>query len=183
MNCATWTRLLQGYCSLFRIEKRGRRRFRQPTPGQPTVRETLGLGVLSLYWHLQQQITLRCTMASMGLLKSCCFFALLFLFKSNFISGARTGAYNWQKTNITAAADGPLAQTEYGPVRGVYITEEREVRAFLGIPYAAPPVGDLRWQPPQKLEAWNGEYQATQQPVGCPQGCGDPYSCPPGVSR
>lgn len=107
---------------------------------------------------------------------------LVIALKSSNIGGASTGAYNRQKTNITAAADGPLAQTEYGPVRGVYITEEREVRAFLGIPFAAPPVGNLRWQPPQKLDPWNGEYPATQQPVGCPQGCGDPYSCPPGVS-
>jgi para-nitrobenzyl esterase len=31
-----------------------------------------------------------------------------------------------------------------------------EVQAWLGIPYAAPPIGDLRWKPPQPPSSWNG---------------------------
>jgi para-nitrobenzyl esterase len=34
------------------------------------------------------------------------------------------------------------------------------VRAFKGIPFAAPPVGHLRWKPPQPVEKWEGELQA-----------------------
>jgi para-nitrobenzyl esterase len=35
------------------------------------------------------------------------------------------------------------------------------VQSFLGIPYAAPPVGDLRWAPPQPAEPWDGVREAT----------------------
>jgi len=39
---------------------------------------------------------------------------------------------------------------------------EPGVRAFLGIPFAAPPVGDLRWREPQPVTPWDGVRQATQ---------------------
>ncbi|WP_323847258.1 carboxylesterase/lipase family protein [Microbulbifer magnicolonia] len=44
----------------------------------------------------------------------------------------------------------PIAETPAGPVIGT-IDEATGVRRFLGIPYALPPVGDLRWLPPQPL--------------------------------
>lgn len=40
-----------------------------------------------------------------------------------------------------------------GLVRGVG-PEERGVLAFTGTPYAAPPIGDLRWRSPRPLERW-----------------------------
>lgn len=44
------------------------------------------------------------------------------------------------------------------------------VRVFLGIPYAAPPVGDLRWKPPQPAPNWSGVRKADQFGARCMQG-------------
>ena len=65
-----------------------------------------------------------------------------------------------------AAASGPVTGTANGPVRGV---ANGAVNEFLGIPYAAPPVGELRWQPPQPSVSWSGVRDATQFAPHCPQ--------------
>ena len=41
--------------------------------------------------------------------------------------------------------------------------------AFLGIPYAAPPKGDLRWKPPEPSQAWSGVRDATMFGNACAQ--------------
>jgi para-nitrobenzyl esterase len=41
--------------------------------------------------------------------------------------------------------------------------------AFLGVPYAAPPVGDLRWEPPEPPRSWFGTRKAVQFSPACPQ--------------
>ncbi|WP_164473536.1 carboxylesterase/lipase family protein [Deinococcus psychrotolerans] len=56
-------------------------------------------------------------------------------------------------------------QTQQGAVVG----QQAEVRIFLGIPYAAPPIGDLRWKPPQPAAAWNTPRDATKFGSQCPQ--------------
>ncbi len=45
-------------------------------------------------------------------------------------------------------------------------------RRFLGIPFAAPPVGNLRWRPPQPVAPWAGVLQATQLSEPCAQEAG-----------
>lgn len=60
----------------------------------------------------------------------------------------------------SAANKPPLVKTDTGKVRGKLSTDG-QVRAFLGIPYAAPPVGPLRWQPPQPAEKWHGVRDAS----------------------
>lgn len=44
-----------------------------------------------------------------------------------------------------------------------------DVRAYRGIPFAAPPVGDLRWKPPQPAPSWQGIRQATEFGNACSQ--------------
>ncbi len=48
-------------------------------------------------------------------------------------------------------------------------SSENGVGAWMGIPYAAPPVGALRWKPPQPVKAWSGERAAAQPGPNCAQ--------------
>jgi hypothetical protein len=65
-----------------------------------------------------------------------------------------------------ASAAAPLVFTEDGPVVGVQTSADRQ---FLGIPYAAAPVGDLRWRPPVRHPRWFVPLHATQFANHCPQ--------------
>lgn len=65
-----------------------------------------------------------------------------------------------------AAAAPAIVQTENGPVKGIVTSGLRE---FLGIPYAAPPVRDLRWQPPQAHARWFAPINAPHFGNHCPQ--------------
>src|SRR5881227_538669 len=51
-----------------------------------------------------------------------------------------------------------IVETTSGTVRG---REKNGIQDFRGIPYAAPPVGELRFRPPQPVEPWNGVRDAT----------------------
>ena len=64
-------------------------------------------------------------------------------------------------------ASGPVVKTASGKVEG---KQEGAVRTFLGIPYAAPPVGDLRWKTPQAVAKWSGVRKATEFGARCMQG-------------
>ena len=57
------------------------------------------------------------------------------------------------------AADAPRAAVAAGELRGVL---DGDVAAFRAIPYAAPPVGALRWRPPEPAAAWSGVRDASQ---------------------
>jgi para-nitrobenzyl esterase len=56
------------------------------------------------------------------------------------------------------AGSAPQVKTVHGVVAG--ITEKSGVRAFKGIPFAAPPVGNLRWREPQPVQPWTGVRRA-----------------------
>ncbi len=46
---------------------------------------------------------------------------------------------------------------------------EKNYVSFLGVPFAAPPVGDLRWAPPAPVKDWDGVYNATEFKADCMQ--------------
>src|SRR5260370_23819619 len=64
------------------------------------------------------------------------------------------------------AGDPALVKTGSGPVRGV---ESNGVISWKGIPYAAPPVGNLRWRDPQPAIAWTHVLDAKQLGPACMQ--------------
>jgi para-nitrobenzyl esterase len=73
---------------------------------------------------------------------------------------------NAQKT-ATPASDPLTISTESGPIHGALTPDG--VRSFLGIPYAAPPVGDLRWRAPQPAAPWTAPRNTTAFGPHCVQ--------------
>jgi para-nitrobenzyl esterase len=67
--------------------------------------------------------------------------------------------------SATAASE-PVVQTGAGTLRGANVGT---AIAFRGIPYARPPVGELRWQPPQAPLPWQGVREALQPGSACTQ--------------
>src|SRR5262245_33049686 len=61
---------------------------------------------------------------------------------------------------------GTLIQISDGMIQG---DVDVGTRRFAGIPFAAPPVGALRWRPPAAVESWDGVHDATQFGSPCPQ--------------
>nr|XP_048287111.1 pyrethroid hydrolase Ces2e-like isoform X2 [Myodes glareolus] len=66
----------------------------------------------------------------------------------------------------------PIRNTHTGQVRGSLVKVENTevgVHTFLGIPFAKPPVGPLRFSPPEAPEPWSGVRDGTSYPAMCPQ--------------
>lgn len=61
---------------------------------------------------------------------------------------------------------GPIAQADTGRVRGAMVDG---VESWKGIPFAAPPIGALRWRAPQPAAAWQGVRDATAYAHDCMQ--------------
>jgi para-nitrobenzyl esterase len=68
--------------------------------------------------------------------------------------------------NATPAPQAPVVATTGGLVRGVATETSNQ---FLGVPYAAPPVGASRWQPPRPAARWAGIRDASQFASPCAQ--------------
>jgi para-nitrobenzyl esterase len=66
------------------------------------------------------------------------------------------------------AQSAPMVRVEQGMIRGKW-SKDHEVRTFLGVPYAQPPVGDLRWRPPVPAKDWSGDLNATHFGYRCMQ--------------
>jgi len=82
-------------------------------------------------------------------------------------AAAQPGAAPPRATGADAASAAPVVRTRSGLVAGVVLSEG--VRVFRGIPYAAPPVRDLRWRPPQPAAPWTGVRQADRFGPQCMQ--------------
>jgi len=63
----------------------------------------------------------------------------------------------------------PRATIDSGMLSGTHFGADRTETAFLGIPYAAAPTGNLRWRPPQLIAAWTGVREAKAFGPACPQ--------------
>lgn len=63
----------------------------------------------------------------------------------------------------------PQVQTDSGRLVGLHVASLARGGAFLGIPYAAQPVGPLRWRAPQPAARWEGARAATRFGPACPQ--------------
>nr|HMN29434.1 carboxylesterase family protein [Caldilineaceae bacterium] len=89
-------------------------------------------------------------------------------------SGALTESQTMPTTESLTASVGELgeqiAQIDSGLIEG---TLADSVLSFKGIPYAAPPLGDLRWRAPQPVTPWTGVRQTTAFGADCAQAPGD----------
>ncbi|MCM3920183.1 carboxylesterase family protein [Frankia sp. AiPs1] len=74
----------------------------------------------------------------------------------------------------TGPAGSPTVRVRQGSLAGSVVAG---VDRFAGVPYAAPPVGALRWQPPKPAPAWTGVRGATAFGSQCPQATGGVEDC------
>jgi len=70
---------------------------------------------------------------------------------------------------VFAQDQSDVIRIDTGELQGVI---EDGVRIFRGIPYALPPVGELRWRPPQSAISWDGVRDSSQFGHVCPQRSG-----------
>jgi para-nitrobenzyl esterase len=72
----------------------------------------------------------------------------------------------WGGSTAFAHGRAPVVWTHAGALRGLTVSGGYE---FRGIPYAAPPTGNLRWRAPQRASRWHGVRDATDFAPSCPQ--------------
>lgn len=68
-----------------------------------------------------------------------------------------------------ATPDPPHVVIDSGPMEGQWVGDRRPIATFQGVPFAAPPVGALRWIPPQAVATWSQVRKATYFGPPCPQ--------------
>jgi len=83
--------------------------------------------------------------------------------------------------NLATAGVAHQVRTESGTISGI---GANGVSVYKGVPFAAPPVGDLRWRPPMPAAAWTGTRKADAFAPACMQvGVSMPGETPPAVSE
>src|SRR5690348_13728696 len=82
---------------------------------------------------------------------------------------------------IAGASADPLALTESGWISGL---SDGGLSIYKGVPFAAPPLGDLRWRAPAPVTAWKGTRKAVVFAPACMQeGVSMPGETPPNLSE
>jgi para-nitrobenzyl esterase len=76
------------------------------------------------------------------------------------------GCVAWSQVTLKPIEGDPV-RIDSGLVTGTYLTSG--VKAYLGIPFAAPPVRELRWHAPERAKSWDGVYTANRMQPECPQ--------------
>nr|ACL67838.1 lipolytic enzyme [uncultured bacterium] len=71
-------------------------------------------------------------------------------------------------TSTQLAVGGPV-RIESGLIEGEVLDADANLRVYRGVPYAAPPVGDLRWKSPQTVIGWDDVRPAIEFGPACPQ--------------
>ncbi|MGA7109937.1 MAG: carboxylesterase family protein [Terracidiphilus sp.] len=71
--------------------------------------------------------------------------------------------------SVGLTADSLKVKTQEGKIQGKMINNGK-VKAFLGLPYAAPPIGERRWKAPEQAAKWKGTRDATKFGAHCAQG-------------
>jgi hypothetical protein len=107
--------------------------------------------------------------------------------------GADTEVVSVQKLSILSALAAALfisaanAQVREADITGGRVTgvSSDDVVSFKGIPFAAPPVGPLRWRSPQPAKAWAGVKEASSFAAGCIQNAAftGRFGAPPALSE
>ena len=98
----------------------------------------------------------------------------LWLIAATLVSSASAQEPNKSNPGQTSA----IVKVDSGQLQGV---EDDGVISFKGIPFAAPPIGELRWRPPQPTPKWTGVRQAAEFGRNCMQGRG--FGPPPGAGQ
>jgi beta-glucosidase len=93
--------------------------------------------------------------------------------KTLWLAAVLACAAPWAEAAIAAPV-----RVEGGLLRGV---TEGDLAVYRGVPFAAPPIGDLRWRAPQAAAEWSGVLEADQFAPGCVPSMGDPS--PSGASE
>lgn len=97
------------------------------------------------------------------------------------LSGGVTALLLVLATSAIASAQSPTANTQSGAISGV---SENGLAVSKGVPFATPPLGDLRWRPPIQAASWRGVRKAEAFAPACMQeGVSMPGEAPPKVSE
>lgn len=89
--------------------------------------------------------------------------------------------FNYLECSIINENGVPTVTLSYGTIQGI---QDTNATMFLGVPYAAPPVKNLRWKDPIDVSPWKpNTLYATDYKPACPQKNCNPVSACPNIVR